>query len=279
MENEVLEAEEPKKRKRIKVGTVITWIVAVLLIALIVYFVVCTFSHKVPMLFNHALLRIVSSSMDDLDDNTDDDIHAGDFILIRKIAPADVRVGNVITFYSDDPDLNGAPNTHRVKEIVVNGDGSLEFVTQGDNPRTNMVPDKETAKGDKVVGLYIGKVKPLQFIGNLMKSGKGFILLLIPALILFAIAAREIAKSLKKEAAKEENNSMPEEDSEEMRRLVQAEIERMKAAGELPDTPGQEKAPEKNTDPTQKDGDREPDDHPASESENSDKDTTGFDET
>ena len=43
-------------------------------------------------------------------------------ILVKKTDPAEIKVGDVISFYSADPALDGAVNTHRV--IAVEQDGT-----------------------------------------------------------------------------------------------------------------------------------------------------------
>lgn len=44
---------------------------------------------------------------------------------MKKTAPAEIREGDVISFYSLDPALDGAVNTHRVVSVEKEGDGYI----------------------------------------------------------------------------------------------------------------------------------------------------------
>ncbi|MEI3222261.1 MAG: hypothetical protein V8S01_09650 [Dorea sp.] len=39
-------------------------------------------------------------------------------ILVKKTDPSEIKEGDVISFYSSDPTLDGAVNTHRVVSIA-----------------------------------------------------------------------------------------------------------------------------------------------------------------
>lgn len=56
-------------------------------------------------------------------------LHTGDVVLAERIAPAEARVGDVISFR--DPDGSGRLITHRVRSIQVRG-RTVRLVTKGD---------------------------------------------------------------------------------------------------------------------------------------------------
>jgi signal peptidase len=80
------------------------------------------FAIAVPKFFGGESLTVMSGSMEPA-------IHTGDVVLTERIAPLDVKVGDVVTFRS--PDRVNRLLTHRVREITVKGD-RVHFVTKGD---------------------------------------------------------------------------------------------------------------------------------------------------
>lgn len=69
----------------------------------------------------------------------------GDSVLVEDVRPADVEVGDVITYRRPGSET---PTTHRVVDIR-RADGTLEFRTQGD---ANEEPDTEWVPATHVVG-------------------------------------------------------------------------------------------------------------------------------
>ena len=45
-------------------------------------------------------------------------------IVVKKEAPSAIQEGDIISFYSSDPALDGAVNTHRVTAAEAQPDGS-----------------------------------------------------------------------------------------------------------------------------------------------------------
>jgi signal peptidase I len=127
------------------VGTVFWWIATVSIIALICVIMGAKIKGRVPYLFGYSVMNIVSGSMEDK-------IPAGTYILIKKTDASDIQKGDIICFYSDDPNIKGYPNTHTVVEDPIYGENGIEFVTKGE---ANLLKDDYTAKGDKLIGKYV----------------------------------------------------------------------------------------------------------------------------
>lgn len=135
--------------------------------------------NKVPSYFGYSVVRIVSNSMEDT-------ISKGDYILIRSTPVNEMNEGDIITFYSKDPQLKGAPNTHRI--IKIEGE---YFTTKGD---ANDIEDKHTVKYNEIIGKYQGKVN-LGFIGDLFSNiWLFFILILIPLIFVIVHEIRKVIK-------------------------------------------------------------------------------------
>ena len=111
-----------------KTAVVLWWIATALIFLSIVRILSAKAKGEVPYFFGYAVMNIVSGSMGDT-------IPEGSYILIEKTDPSEIRKGDIICFYSDDPAIRGYPNTHTVIEDPIQGENGLEFVTKGDaNP-------------------------------------------------------------------------------------------------------------------------------------------------
>lgn len=161
-------------------------IFAVVLIVVLLMFI-SKMTNQVFFLGDKTYLWILTDSMED-------EIPAQSYIVVRKADPSEVKLGDVISFYSDDPALGGAINTHRVTDI--SDDGS-EFTTKGDNSRYNE-NDKYTAKADKLVGIYERNSPALTLLGRFFATPAGiFVTLGIIILLTLGIYLPEILRKKK----------------------------------------------------------------------------------
>ena len=147
-------------------------IAAICLIAMSIFVlltVVLTPAGQVPQVMGFSVLRVLTGSMKP-------EIPADSMLLIQKADAASLQVGDVISFFSPDPSLNGALNTHRIVGIA-EVDGSLQFTTKGD---ANLIEDQYPVDESRVVGkvLFVstrlGKLLRLVLIlvGNLVSALK-----------------------------------------------------------------------------------------------------------
>ena len=142
---------------------------------------------EVPKVFGHSVMKIVSGSMET-------EIPEGSYILIKEIDPAEVKEGDVITFFSSDYAIYGLPNTHRVVEPPIVTDGGIEFVTRGDANPTN---DKVTARGDRLIGIYVRRLDGLTEFASALDGGGMMVLMLVLEAFIFAMAAWMFVKAKK----------------------------------------------------------------------------------
>ncbi len=104
----------------------------ILYIALVLLFLVVIVSFAThmtgggrAMIGNYSFGVVATGSMEP-------EIQTGSFILIEKIAPEDIKIGDVLTFRSSDPTVpNGIPVTHKVIDISYDDQGSRIFTTKG----------------------------------------------------------------------------------------------------------------------------------------------------
>ncbi len=160
--------KEKGRTKIIKRALAIAWWTVIVLLALcIVKIVSAKVKGKVPKLFGYSILRIVSGSMET-------EIPEGSYILVKEVAAKDIETGDVICFYSTDPQIFGMPNTHRVVETI-EGEAGIEFVTKGD---ANLLNDKTNAHERHLVGRYEKTLTGLTAFARFL-DGKGMFVLLI----------------------------------------------------------------------------------------------------
>ncbi len=118
-------------------------------------------------------------------------INVYDVVVSVLTKPEQINAGDVITFYSDNPNLNGMTVTHRVIQRIQNGD-NFSYQTKGDY---NKLPDTYIVPASEVVGKVIFKVPQLGKVQFFLASSGGWIIaILIPAL---AIIAYDIYKIIK----------------------------------------------------------------------------------
>lgn len=169
----------PKLTKTFKaikiVASAVWWCVLAIVVALLVNVIGAKMSGKVPSVFGYSVLNIVSGSMED-------EIPSGSYILVKKTDPGEIEKGDVICFYSTDPKIYGLPNTHRVVEEPIVTENGIEFVTKGD---ANPINDKQTAKGDRIVGVYVKRLDGLTAFSDSL--GQGTLVIVIICLLFSTI--------------------------------------------------------------------------------------------
>ncbi len=187
--------------KKIVFGIINVFSVLIIVAAV---FVLCTViftkSGEAPSVFGYTVLRVTTGSMKPTYD-------VDTLIVVKKVDPETIKVNDVISFYSQDPILDGAVNTHRVVEILEEEQGRV-FVTKGDN---NNVTDAYNVESEYLIGKVVASSIVIGKISRLVANPLIFIpIILIPlALILISNLvgtvhmAKKIAKEEEEEAIRE----------------------------------------------------------------------------
>lgn len=93
---------------------------------------------------------------------------------------SDIKEGDIITFISNSNVSKGLTVTHRVIDVVENQDGSLSYITKGDN---NQKSDQAPVNFDDVIGKVLFKIPQLGRVQFLLADKFGWIMvILLPAL-------------------------------------------------------------------------------------------------
>ena len=107
--------------------TLINTVSLLIIVAAVAVLVLVLFtpSGRAPQVLGYTMLRVTTGSMEPT--------YAIDtLIVVKKEAPSAIQEGDIISFYSSDPALDGAVNTHRVTAAEAQPDGSYLYRTKGD---------------------------------------------------------------------------------------------------------------------------------------------------
>lgn len=77
--------------------------------------------------------------------------NGGDQTIVKQTDPASIHENDVISFYSSDPALSGAVNTHRVVSIETDGN-NYRYITKGD---ANNVVDRYGVDSRDLLGKVV----------------------------------------------------------------------------------------------------------------------------
>jgi signal peptidase I len=133
-----------------------------------------------PSLLGGRSLTVMSGSMEPA-------LGVGDVVVDSRVRPADVRVGDIVTF--SDPEGTGKLITHRVRRLRI-VDGTAHVVTKGDN--TNAV-ERWDVPADGSLGRVEYRVPLLGFLVFWLHGTLASVaLIVVPALLLAAFELRRI---------------------------------------------------------------------------------------
>ncbi len=214
--------------------------VAIIVFALFILLtVVMTRSGDVPNVLGYSALRVMTGSMEPA-------LPVDSLILTKKTDPAAINAGDIISFYSDDPALGGAVNTHRVLSAAQEN-GRYVFTTKGD---ANLIADNYTVEDKDVIGKVVFSSLLVGKLARLLANPLVFIPLIILPLVVVLLSNLIKTVRLAKNAAEEEQKKAVMEAVEAIRR-VQREKDEAKAAAENADgrtDSGDEPGPDENAD-------------------------------
>ena len=182
-----------------------------LLLVLIAVTLISNAKGRLAFFGRHSVVWISTPSMDPT-------IPGRSYILVEKITGSDAEVEDVIVFRSEDPEIEGSYNTHRIVEMI--GDHEA-FVTKGD---ANPVEDSIKVPAENVTGRFIKCLPVMSVFGRELSSTMGIIISVTAVFALFCSVAIPTMMRMTNEKSKElelEKEAMIEE-------MVKKEIERLK---------------------------------------------------
>ena len=174
--------------------------VALILVSVFVLLsVVLTPAGQVPQVLGYSVFRVMTGSMEP-------EIPENSLLVVKKTPPEDIAPGDVISFFSPDPALEGAVNTHRVARIEEEN-GRIQFITKGD---ANLIEDIYPVDGSALVGKAVFTSYALGKAVSLLSNPLVFsVIVLLPLLIILLMnlyravrIAADIAKKEEEEAVR-----------------------------------------------------------------------------
>lgn len=184
--------------------TLINTVSLLIIVAAVAVLVLVLFtpSGRTPQVLGYTMLRVTTGSMEPT--------YAIDtLIVVKKEAPSAIQKGDIISFYSSDPALDGAVNTHRVTAAEAQPDGSYLYRTKGD---ANNVEDAYEVHSNYLLGkLSRLAANPLIFVP----------VILVP---LFVILLTNLLRTIRLagKIAKDEEQAAVREAIEELRKKREA---------------------------------------------------------
>ena len=187
--------------KVLKTGASVLWWLIVAGIAVMMFSIIgAKIRGRVPSVFGYSVMNIISGSMGE-------EMPTGSYILVKRIDAEKIKENDIICFYSDDPAIYGIPNTHRVVAPPIRTESGMEFVTKGDESADN---DAVTAKGDRLVGIYVKRLYGLERLADALDGGVMMVIIIVMQAAVIAMLVVSVIKS----RHEGESNTDPEDSSE-----------------------------------------------------------------
>lgn len=203
-------------------------ILSVLIIAaavVILCLVLLTRPGEAPSFGGYTVFRVTTGSMAPTYD-TDT------LILVKKTDPRKIKAGDVISFYSADPALDGSVNTHRVTEVTKDGD-HWEYTTKGD---ANNAVDQYGTDSEALIGKVVASSLILGKLARLVSNPLIFIPVILIPLVIILISNIIHTVSLAGKIAKDEEEQAVREALMELKKQQEEKDSREKEQNSLSDT-------------------------------------------
>ena len=197
-----------------KVKDILSIVILAVAIAFTAYVMIMNFQGKPVSVFGYSILRVVTGSMEPT-------IFTGDYIIVHKMAPAELKEGDIITYFTEDEEIKDLLVTHRI--INVNDDGT--FITQGD---ANPIPDDIPVKPERILGKYLKKARFFGMIASFADSSKLLLFLVIIPILLIAIYETKTLAKVVVEYKKETDAEEIEKKETEIERIKREAVEEYK---------------------------------------------------
>ena len=180
-----------KFKKSLKIICQAIWYLSVILLALTLIHVIGAKLHgQIPNIMGYSLLRISTGSMEPA-------IPTGTYILVKQTAAEEIHEGDIISFYSSDPLIQGMPYTHRVYGAPRQGADGISFTTKGD---ANMIPDSTPALSQSLIGRHVKNLDGLTAFADFCTT-RGMLIIIIAMQVLCAVMMLISVETIKRKNA------------------------------------------------------------------------------
>ena len=161
---------------------------------------------KAPSVLGFSVFQVQSGSMEP-------EIPVGGIVIVHKQKPSSLKVGDIISFYSNDMTISGEINTHRIVEIKDSDSGEKIFRTKGD---ANDAVDTAAVFEVDIIGKVILNVGTVggSVLGVLRNPKIIFIFIVLPLIFITMGEAVNLAKLIAEYKFSEQKDEEDEKSSQ-----------------------------------------------------------------
>lgn len=164
---------------------------------------------EVPSVLGFSVMRVQTGSMEP-------ELKTGCIIISRKVKQEELETGDIISFYSNDPDpmINGRVETHRIVEKHFLLGNEREFITKGD---ANLSDDIAPVQYKNIIGKVIVNlgVASGSVLGILQNPKVIFFLIILPLIfITFSEAVNLVNLIVNRDELEDQETDEPGKNSE-----------------------------------------------------------------
>ena len=199
------------------ISTVFVWIVVAIAVSVMIFTIVSvnTFNRNDREIFGLRCYIVLSDSM------SATDFSAGDLVLVKKVDPTTLQVGDIIAYQSQNSENYGATVTHKIRAKTTDANGNPGFITYG---TTTNVDDETVVTYPFILGKYQTALPKVGTFFQFLKTPQGYIVcILIPFLLLIIYQGLNCVKIFKLYKAEQMAELQAEKDAlEEQRKQSEA---------------------------------------------------------
>ena len=178
---EQTEKTEKKVAKQVKktgniakeILSYLEWGLLVISFGLVIYAFICTARGKAVSVFGYSLLHVVTGSMEPT-------ISTGDYVIVKQEEIPNLKTGDIVAYYTKDPQIYGSLVIHRIYEITEDG----KYITKGD---ANPVADALLVEPNQVLGRYSRRAYIFNWIASFAEPRKLLLLMVVIPIFLISI--------------------------------------------------------------------------------------------
>lgn len=152
-------------------------------------------SNKAPAIFGFSAQRVSSDSMEPA-------LSVGEVVLIKKVAPESLEIGDVITYRAAKGPHKGEMITHQISKEPYQVDGVYYFTTRGIKPEAVDDPEITDAQIHGKVMYYIPYVGTIY---DFFTRWYGIVALVVLVIIIFSSEISSLFAKFRKEPVDKDN--------------------------------------------------------------------------
>ncbi len=199
------------------ISTVFVWMVVAVAVFMMVFTIISvnTFNRNDRDLFGIRFYIVLSDSM------AATDFDAGDLVLVKKVDPSTLEVGDIIAYQSQNTDNYGATVTHKIRTKTTDNRNNPGFITYG---TTTNVDDETIVTYPFILGKYQMRIPKMGTFFQFLKTPRGYIVcILLPFLMLLIYQGLNCVKIFKMYKAEQMAELQAEKDAlEEQKKKSEA---------------------------------------------------------